>query len=117
MRTSVFAVSSTMGRRDTMRETSRRTARERLRLVGMLGIPAALAVVFLAAATGTGAAAVSQGAPPGSNITPKVIWATAHDVSPALRDLVQGRQAPSVGEPAEGRRDDDEGPTDAGYSG
>jgi hypothetical protein len=95
-----------------MRETSDR----RLRLFGMFVIPAALAVAVCAGATGTGAAAVIQGGTPGANLTPKVIWATAHDVSPPLRDLAQGRQAPAVGEPTE-RGNDDESPADVGYSG
>ena len=95
-----------------MRHFPRRAFGTHFRLVRMLVTCAALAAAAFAWTAGSGAAAVNQQ----PNLTPKVIWATAHDVSPPLRDLAQGRQAPAIGDEAE-RGDDDEGPTDAGYSG
>jgi hypothetical protein len=83
----------------------------------MLAITAALAAAICASAAGTGAAAVTQTATPGSNLTPTVRWATAHDTSPPLRDLAANRQPPAIDQDQPERGDDDEGPRDGGFSG
>ena len=41
-------------------------------------------------------------------LTPQVIWATAHDVSPTLRDMAQTRIAPDADDPAD---EPDRGPS------
>jgi hypothetical protein len=84
----------------------------------MLVTAAALAATVCVWAAGSGAAAVTKSSAAGPDLTPTVTWATAHDVSPPLRDLAAGRQTPPFDEPAEGERgDDEEGPVDTGYSG
>jgi hypothetical protein len=98
-----------------MPTTIGRTSGGRVRLAGLLALMAALVTAVGAWASNSGAAVLAQ---PGSNLTPTVRWAAAHDVSLPLRDLAQGRQVPSVGEPPDGERgDDDESPTDTGFSG
>src|SRR5436190_360741 len=92
-----------------------RCAHRKIRLAGALAVLGGL----LIAATGAGAAAggsavVTSNAPPGANLTPKVIYDTAHDVSPPLRDLAAGRIAPDAEDPA---NEPDRGPISAADSG
>ena len=94
-----------------MRKSARRMLRRPLRLAVML-VTSATLIALSAWATGT-AAAVGK---PGANLTPSVIQATAHDLSPPLRELAQGRQPPAGVELAEPETGDDEAPIDAGYS-
>jgi hypothetical protein len=96
-----------------MRKTAPRVSRRPLRLVGMLVISLTLVVAVAAWATGTAAAAGTRGA----SLAPQVIQATAHDLSPPLRELAQGRQPPAGAERAEEEGEHDEGPVDTGYAG
>jgi hypothetical protein len=89
----------------------------RLRLAGALVILTALLAAICAGAAESGSAAIRPSGPPGANLTPKVTWATAHDVSPPLRDLARDRTAPDADDPA---NEPDLGPIsagDGGYSG
>src|ERR1051325_7454068 len=86
----------------------------RFRVVGVLAVLGALALS--AGAASSGAATLGQDARPGAALTPQVTWAAAHDVSPPLRDLAQGRVAPDADDPAD---EPDLGPisgADSGYS-
>src|SRR3989440_1023167 len=86
-----------------------------LRLAGALAVlTALLAAAICAGAADSGSAAITPSGRPGANLTPKVTWATAHDVSPPLRDLAAGRTAPAADDPA---NEPDRGPISAGDSG
>ena len=80
-----------------------------LRLAVLTGL---LAAATCAGAAGSGSAAGT--ARPGAKLTPTVTWATAHDVSPPLRDLARGRTAPDADDPAS---EPDRGPITAGDGG
>jgi hypothetical protein len=88
-----------------------------LRLAGALAVlTGLLAAAMCAGAAAGGSAAITPSGKPGANLTPKVTWATAHDVSPPLRDLAAGRTAPDAEDPA---NEPDRGPisaSDSGYS-
>jgi len=98
-----------------MREASTRGRRPQL--AALLSTAAALTAASFVWAVGGAGAATTQGAKGDADLTPTVQWATAHDVSPPLRDMARGRQAPPFEEPTAERGDDDEGPIDAGFSG
>src|SRR5256884_2783638 len=86
-----------------------------LRLAGALAVlTALLAAAICASAADSGSAAITPSGKPGANLTPKVTWATAHDVSPPLRDLAAGRTAPDADDPA---NEPDRAPISAGASG
>jgi len=83
----------------------------RLRLAGALAVlTVLLAAAMCAGAADSGAAVLTPTAQPGANLKPKVTWDTAHDVSPPLRDLAQGRTAPDAEDPA---NEPDRGPISA----
>jgi hypothetical protein len=64
---------------------------------------AATAAICVGAASKSSAAATTRGTVQG----PTVIWDAAHDLSPPLREMAQGRIPPGVEEPGD---EDDEGP-------
>jgi hypothetical protein len=75
-----------------------------------------VAAVCAGAAAGGSAAATAPSARPATKPAPTVTWATAHDVSPPLRDLAASRTAPGADDPA---GEPDRGPIsigDGGYS-
>jgi hypothetical protein len=74
----------------------------RRRWLGWLAVSSVIAAAVCVGATRTGTAAAGQPAEAGSlTPTPTVTWATAHDVSPPLRDLAASRVAPDAEDPAE----------------
>ena len=91
------------------------------RLLRWRKLPVALAFLIavvvaavLAAADSGSAGVTTASAKPGANLTPRVTWDTAHDVSPTLRDLAAGRSAPDGEDPAD---EPDRGPIAAGDGG
>src|SRR6266576_6132333 len=92
-----------------------RCAHRTIRLAGALTVLGGLLIAAMGAgAAAGGSTAVTSNAPPGANPTPKVIFDTAHDVSPPLRDLAAGRIAPAAEDPA---NEPDRGPISAADSG
>src|SRR6476659_3080657 len=91
-------------------------ASRRLRLVAALAVLVGLMTAALGVgAANAGSAGVRSVARP--NPKPKFVWDTAHDVSPPLRVLAQGRVAPDAEDPAD---ELDLGPApgvDSGFSG
>lgn len=91
------------------------------RLLRWRKLPVALAFLIavvvaavLAGADSGSAGVTTASAKPGANLTPRVTWDTAHDVSPTLRDLAAGRSAPDGEDPAD---EPDRGPIAAGDGG
>jgi hypothetical protein len=71
----------------------------RRRWLGMLAVAVVIAAAVCVGATRTSTAAAGQPATPAAP-PPTVTWATAHDVSPPLRDMAAGRIAPDAEDPA-----------------
>jgi hypothetical protein len=95
-----------------------RWAHRKFRLAGALAVLGGLliAAIGAGAAAGGSATTTSQAASLAASPTPKVVYDTAHDVSPPLRDLAAGRIAPDGEDPAD---ETDRGPisaADSGYS-
>ena len=94
-----------------------RLAPRKLRLAGVFVVVLLLAAGAGAGVAGNGSAAVDMHAKASPALTPQVIWATAHDVSPTLREMAQNRIAPEAEDPA--GEEDERGPSagdDGGYS-
>ena len=95
-----------------------RFAHRKVRLAGALAVLGGLLVVAIGAGAATGGtAAFTSNAAPAADLTPKVVYDTAHDVSPPLRDLAAGRIAPDGEDPAD---ETERGPisaADSGFSG
>src|SRR6476619_2745746 len=92
-----------------------RCAQRKIRLAGALAVLGGLRIITKnAGAAAGGTAAVTSTASSAANLTPKVVFDTAHDVSPPLRDLAAGRIAPDAEDPA---NEPDRGPISAADSG
>ena len=78
------------------------------RLLGLAGVMAAFALVIGVGAAGKGSAATATA---GSVQGPTVVWDAAHDLSPPLRELAQGRIPPDADDPGD---EEDEGPLAGG---
>src|SRR5262249_36923913 len=90
-----------------------------LKVAGAIGgLAGLLAVVVAVGAAGSGSAAAGPSARPGAKLTPTIVWNTAHDLSPPLRDLAAARTPPDE---ADDPSDEvDLGPSagaDSGFSG
>jgi len=76
------------------------SARRKLRLAGAVAIFLLLLAGAGAGAADNSSAAVDMHAKTSPALTPQVTWATAHDVSPTLREMAQTRIAPDIEDPA-----------------
>jgi hypothetical protein len=85
-----------------------RGTRRTPRLLSMAALTAALAAAICAGATSKGSAATATA---GTAQGPTIIWDAAHDLSPPLREMAQGRIPPDVEDPGD---EEGEGPLAVG---
>src|SRR5919198_1115743 len=81
-----------------------RAPRRRPRLLGLAVLTTAIAAAICVGATSKSSAAT---APAGVVQGPTVVWDAAHDLSPPLREMAQGRIPPDADNPGD---EEDEGP-------